>query len=160
MNIREATIADVPGLVPVWREMMDFHAERDVFWKTREGAEDAFSKYVSENIKKDEALVLVAQNNEKIVAYCQCLIVEYPPVLITKQYGNIVDLAVCENYRRNGIGEKMVKWAMEWFKTKGLERAEVRVAVTNEISMQFWRKMGFTTYLETMSKQVVLPEQT
>ena len=84
MKIREATIDDIPKILPVWRELMEFHARRDAFWTTRDDAEEAFSKYVCENTEKDDACVLVAEDNEKIVAYCQCLIVEYPPVLITK----------------------------------------------------------------------------
>ena len=39
-----------------------------------------------------------------------------------------------------------------------LKRIEVRVAISNEISTQFWRKMGFTTYLEIMCKLVDLAE--
>ena len=105
-------------------------------------------------------LAKIAQDDEATIAYCQCFVVNAPPVLKTKQYGNIADLAVLEKYRRNGVGEQMVERAIEWFRLQGLERIEVRVAVTNEISMQFWRKMGFQTYLETMSKQIDLPEQT
>ena len=153
MKIRQATIEDVPQIIPIWQEMMAFHAERDAVFNTCEGDEEAFSKYACENIEKDDACVLVAQDNGNIVGYCQCLIVVNPPVLGVTHYGNIGDLAILGDYRRKGIGERFVEKAMAWFKAKGLERVEVRVAVTNEISTKFWRKMGFATYLETMFKQ-------
>ena len=68
------------------------------------------------------------------------------------EYGGLSELAVLADYRRRSIGEQMVEQAMEWFRLKGLTGTEVRVAVTNGISTQFWRKMGFKTYLETMYK--------
>ena len=160
MLIREATKEDVPNILPVWRELMEFHAERDPYYVTCDGAEEAFAKYVLENIEKDDACVFVTQKNDEIVGYCQCLVVKTPPVFELKQFGNIADTTVLEKYRRNDIGEQMVERAMEWFQSKGLTRIEVRVAVSNEVSTQFWRKMGFSTYLETMSKPVDLPEQT
>lgn len=152
--IREAMQEDVPLVLPVWREMMDFHAERDTYFATCEGAEKAFSNFLSGNIEKEDAFVFVAQVSDIIVAYCLCMITERPPVCeMKRQYGNLSDLAVFETHRRQGIGEQMVKRAMEWFQLQGLERVEVRVAVTNEVSTEFWRKMGFVTYLKTMCKK-------
>jgi len=153
MNIREATKEDVPQILPVWRELMDFHAERDEVYMIREGAEETFSKYLCENIEKDDSCIFVAQNNHDIVGYCQCKVVESPPVLVIEKYGNVEGMAVLEKYRRSGVGRLLVKQAMQWFKAKGLERVEVRVSVVNEISIKFWRKVGFEAYLETMFKQ-------
>ncbi|MEN8126852.1 MAG: GNAT family N-acetyltransferase [Planctomycetota bacterium] len=161
MIIREATKEDVPKILPVWREMMEFHAVRDAHFAICESADQEFAKWISENIVKEDAIVYVAESTKSIVAYCLCLISERPPVCeMKRQYGNLSDLAVAEKYRRDGIGEQIVEQAMEWFRSQGLKRVEVRVAVTNEISTRFWRKMGFSTYLETMSKPVDLPEQT
>ena len=160
MNIREATKEDVPKILPVWRELMEFHVQRDACYTTCDGAEEAFSSYVCENIEKDDAMVLVAQDDEKIVGYCQCLVAANPPVYAIKKYGNLADTAVLEQYRRNGIGKQMVEQAMEWFKAKGLERIQVRMAVTNEVSTRFWRKMGFEAFAETLSQSIDLPEQT
>ena len=153
--IRTATEADVPKIVPIWQEMMNFHAKRDLYFAICEGAEEAFSGYLSENIEKKDAAVFIAQDAERVISYCLCLIAERPPVCeMKRQYGNLSDLAVVENYRRKGVGEQMTAFAMKWFQSRELERVEVRVAVTNEISTQFWRKMGFQPYIEAMYKQV------
>ena len=155
MIIREATKEDVPKILPIWQELMEFHADRDSYFATCEGAEQEFAKWISENIEKEDAIVYVAEHAKSIIAYCLCRIVERPPVCeMKRQYGSLTDLAVLETYRRDGIGERMVKRATQWFRSQGVKRVEVRVAVTNEVSTRFWRKMGFTTYLETMSKNV------
>ncbi len=160
MNIREATREDVPQILPVWWELMAFHAERDVYYRTCEGAEKAFANYVHDNIEKDDACVWIAEMDEEIVGYCQCMVAATPPVFELKQYGQIADMAVLEAYRRQGVGERMVERAMGWFHSRGLRRVEVRAAVTNEVSTRFWRKMGFTPFAETMFQTVDLPERT
>jgi len=160
MLIREATKEDVPNILPVWREMMEFHANRDPHFTLCRDAEKAVTPYMLENIEKVDAYFFVAENMKTVVSYCLCTIDKRPPVCeFYSEYGVLAELAVRDDYRRQRIGERMVERAMEWFRTKELQRIEVRVAVTNEVSTQFWRKMGFSTYLETMSKQVDLSEQ-
>ena len=154
MLIREATKEDVPKILPVWREMNEFHAERDIHFTLCRNAEEALTSYMLENIEKADAFLLVAEDAGAVVSYCLCTIDQRPPVCeFNKKYGSLSELAVLGAYRRKGIGEKMVAQAMKWFRSKEAQRVEVRVAVTNEVSTQFWRKMGFTTYLETMFKQ-------
>lgn len=159
LNIREATKEDVSKIIPIWRELMDFHAQRDIHFTLCNDAEKAFAAYMLENIDKVDAYLFVAENTTTLVSYCLCTIDKRPPVCeFNPEYGILSELAVLDDYRRQGLGEKMVERAMEWFRSKGIARIEVRVAVTNEVSTQFWRKMGFSTYLETMSKQVELPQ--
>jgi ribosomal protein S18 acetylase RimI-like enzyme len=160
LMIREAVKEDVPKILPVWREMMEFHAQRDRHYTCSDGAEQALAEFVRDNIAKEEASVFVAENEHGLVGYCQCMLQQYPKVFAIKEYGQIVDMAVSRKYRRQGIGGQLFERMMNWFQSKGLERIEVRVTVTNEISTRFWRKMGFETFAETMYQPVDLPERT
>jgi ribosomal protein S18 acetylase RimI-like enzyme len=160
MIIREATKEDVPRILPVWRELMEFHTRLDSYWTLCEGAEEQFLKHLSEGLEKEDAVIFVAHDKDRIIAYCRCSIKQRPPVFETqRQYGAFAELAVLPMYRRNGIGKRMVEHAVEWFRDQGLSRMEVQVSVSNEISTHFWQKMGFMTYLETMSKDVDLTGQ-
>ncbi len=49
-----------------------------------------------------------------------------------------------------GIGQAMFNQIREWCRGKEIQRIEARVAVTNEISMRFWRKVGLMPYLEIL----------
>ncbi|TET46362.1 GNAT family N-acetyltransferase [candidate division TA06 bacterium] len=51
-----------------------------------------------------------------------------------QSYGEIIDVAVKSTHRRKGIGTKMVSRIYEWFKSRGVNRIELRVAEGNEIS--------------------------
>jgi GNAT superfamily N-acetyltransferase len=56
--------------------------------------------------------------------------------------------------RRQGVGGQLIAAAEDWFRLRGLRRIEVRVAVCNEVSKPFWRKMGFEPFVETVRKQI------
>jgi ribosomal protein S18 acetylase RimI-like enzyme len=149
INYREAIKEDIPRLVELWKELMDFHGARDSFFsRSKEGPEN-FGNFLLENISKDDAVIYIAETEKEAVGYILAMIQDYPPVFEVKQYGLISDLAVTAKYRRTGIGLHLVNIAKEWFIQKGMTRAEIGVAATNEISTTFWTKMGFRVYKES-----------
>ncbi len=150
MKIRKASKEDVPGILPVWRELMEMHALLDPFFTFREDGEQAFCQFVTDNIREPNTRVLVAEANGRVIGYCQGRVEKYPPVLETVEFGQILDFAVLEACRRQGAGQQMLEKMLEWFWSRGLLRIEVRCSVHNEVSRSFWRKMGFQPVMETL----------
>ena len=148
--VRQATLQDIPVIVGLWKEMMDFHKKRDPFFTRAVNGEEVFVGFVEKNINSETACVYVAVIDGKIVGYCQGLLEKHPPVLAETDFGQILDFAVTADYRRSGIGEKMCRALQDWFVLKGVHRLEVRHSEFNEISSRFWPKMGFKTYLKTL----------
>jgi ribosomal protein S18 acetylase RimI-like enzyme len=106
------------------------------------------------NISDENRYVLIAQKGDEVLGYCQAIIEKHSPVLETVEYGRISDLAIASSYRRMGIGERLFKEAEKWFSARGIKRIDVRIAVTNQISTRFWRKIGFSPYLETVFMEI------
>ena len=152
--IREAKKADIPGLQELWKEMMDFHKERDTFFTRSEKGHESFATFISENIKNDDWLVLVATLEENLVGYSLATVAEYPPVFAEPRYGHIIDVAVTQRYRRSGVGQQLLKEVQEWLKKREVNRIELQVSVKNEISQAFWKKMGFLDVLTRMTKRI------
>lgn len=57
--------------------------------------------------------------------------------------GWINRLAVCPNYRRQGIATKLVKELEEKFEEMGLEVTACLIEVDNKLSMEFFKKLGY-----------------
>jgi GNAT superfamily N-acetyltransferase len=148
--IRVATRRDVPAIVALWKELMDFHRERDPFFTRSRNGSEIFARFVEENVRNDAACVLVAVVDGRVVGYCQGMLDRHPPALAMSDFGQILDFGVTAEYRRAGIGARMFQQLCEWFRREGIRRIEVRHSTYNEIGASFWPKMGFKPYLQTL----------
>jgi ribosomal protein S18 acetylase RimI-like enzyme len=153
-NIRKAVQADIPAIVELWKEFMDFHKERDSFFSRSAIGHEKFAEFCTGQITNESSYVLVAESDDQVIGYCLATISKYPPVYNLVEYGQIMDLAITNKYRRSGIGKALVNAAQCWFSAHNVNRLEARVAVSNEISTAFWRKMGFMPYIETLCKKI------
>jgi ribosomal protein S18 acetylase RimI-like enzyme len=148
--IRAATRQDIPAMVRLWEELMDFHQARDPFFtRSRQGCE-LFARFVEENLHSDTACVLVAVVEDRIVGYCQAVLDRHPAALAKSDFGQILDFGITADSRRSGIGTQMFQALCAWFRREGMHRIEVRHSTYNEIGACFWPKMGFRPYLETL----------
>lgn len=152
--VRNARADDIEAIAELWKEFMDFHKARDSHFSRSAYGHKNFADFVSGHISSDDSYVLVAENWGDVIAYCLATVAKNPPVFEVKQYGAVFDLAVSEPYRRQGIGERMLLTAQDWFRERDIHRIEIRVALSNEVSTGFWRKMGFEPYLETVMKEI------
>jgi len=78
----------------------------------------------------------VASVNEEVVGY----------VVGAKRSdgcGHIISIAVKSKFRRRGIGSKLMITLLNAFKRKGLKRALLEVAVSNEEAVAFYKSLGF-----------------
>lgn len=78
--------------------------------------------------------LLIESETDNIVGFC----IAYSK----KVSGKIEVLFVDEEYRRNGLGLKLMNNAMEWFKEKQIYEIELTVVYGNE-AVSFYQKLGF-----------------
>jgi GNAT superfamily N-acetyltransferase len=149
-TIRKAVDKDVPAIVELWKEMIDFHKERDRFFSRSATGHKAFAEFLTGNISSETACVFVAEVGKDIVGYCLAVVEKYPPLLEIQEYGLIRNMAITRRYRRKGIGRRLLEEIQSWCSGKGVQRIETRFSTSNELSAAFWAKMGFTPYLETV----------
>jgi GNAT superfamily N-acetyltransferase len=150
-TIRPAKPEDLPGLIKLWKELMVFHQKRDKFFAISSDGPARFEEFALACLENKLAYLKVAEMQAELVGYCLAVISEYPPVFETKKYGQIFDLAVTAGKRQQGIGAAFFQDVKTWFVLQGVHRLEAGVAVSNEISTKFWRKMGLTAYKELLA---------
>lgn len=149
VNIREAVMEDVPAIIEIWKELMDFHKELDGFFSRSATGHERFAEFLMNNMEKEDSCVLVAADGGHIFGYCQACISKYPPVLIREKYVEIFDMAVTEKYQRQGIGRMIIDALRRWYSDKDVDRIELKYLTTNKSAEEFWTKMGFKPYLKT-----------
>jgi GNAT superfamily N-acetyltransferase len=149
VDIREAVMEDVPAIIEIWKELMDFHKELDAIFSRSATGHERFAEFLASNMEKEGSCVLVAADCEHIVGYCQACISNYPPVLIKEKYVEIFDMAVTKKYQRQGIGRMIIDALRRWYADKDVGRIELKYLIANKSAEEFWTKMGFKPYLKT-----------
>ncbi len=61
----------------------------------------------------------------------------------TADLGYVSDLALHPDYRRRGLGEAMLRWALAWFRSQDLRSAALQVNTDNAPAIALYRKLGF-----------------
>ncbi|MCY3870091.1 MAG: GNAT family N-acetyltransferase [Gemmatimonadetes bacterium] len=156
MEVVRALKSDIPAILEIWKELMDFHVPFDSRYTLSEGAEESMNDHLERLVEAEDALVIMAVENTKPMGFGIARIRNYPPVFIKQTHGTIEDLAVSSEHRRKGIGELMLNEMLDWFRSLGIDRVELRVASMNTIGYSFWRKHGFADYMYIMYRD--LPE--
>lgn len=156
MEVVEARKSDIPAILEIWKELMDFHVPFDPRYTLSDDAEESMGKNLERLIEAEDALVIMAVENTKVLGFGIARIDKYPPVFVKQICGTIEDLAVSSEHRRKGIGELILKEILGWFRSQGIDRVELRVASMNTVGYSFWRKQGFTDYMHIMYRD--LPE--
>ena len=154
MNFRPAKIEDLPAIKELWKEMMDFHRERDEYFSRSPEGHERFGEYVRRNIESPEWLVMVAIDDAKVVGFSMGTIESYPPVFQHAHHGFIADIVVNESFRRQGIGSQLFDRMIPWFREQSVTRIEIEVASANEVSQAFWNRMGFREYMKKMVLEI------
>lgn len=76
---------------------------------------------------------LVAEVNGSVVGY----------VIASHRDEEIVSIAVMPEFRRKGVGRRLMEEAMEYLKGKGARKAELMVRVGNVGAIKFYEGLGF-----------------
>lgn len=163
VHVRPATLQDVPGILPLWDELMAWHENLDPSFARCENATATFQAFLESNITSEasDRFVLVACDGDdashgtaSLVGYCMGGISERPPVYEVRRIGYIWDMLVTARARRRGTGSTLVARATGWFKAKGISRVELHAAARNSTSQAFWTAAGFQPCMVNMWRAV------
>lgn len=153
MEIRAFEMEDIPELVELWKEFMDFHTRLEPDFVRSDGAAARWAEYVRSKFNDDLAQIFVAVDEGRVVAYVGAVIREYPPVFTISQYGFIEEIAVTSDCRRKGIGGRLLLAAEQWLLDAGAGHIKVNIDVVNEASQAFFRRAGFVDHTESLVKR-------
>jgi N-acetylglutamate synthase-like GNAT family acetyltransferase len=116
------------------------------YWKMEDG-EDAFARHLTTSLEDLRSLIAVAETNGNLAGFCLAYIDGLPEWFGAEKIGLIRYLAVSKDYRRGGIGQKLVSFMLNWFSNNGIERVEVFVLKGIPAS-SFWAKLGFKEFMD------------
>jgi ribosomal protein S18 acetylase RimI-like enzyme len=100
-------------------------------------------RFLDQKFKDKNSLILIARDNGKPIGYCLGSIQKLDPNHKVNPEGYIFNIFVLDGYRRNGVGKKLIRAMIDWFKEKNIKRIVVDVTEKNKAGLAFFEKLGF-----------------
>jgi ribosomal protein S18 acetylase RimI-like enzyme len=152
-TIRPGTEDDLPEMLRLWREMMDFHARVEPRFRPLPppAGERAWGKHLREDVwGNEEWCVLVAEADGGLVGQIMGVLRDPAPVFESERYGYVTDIVVDPAERRSRVGRVLFEALKVWFRERKVSYLQLTVAHNNPVSQAFWREMGCTDYMDTL----------
>lgn len=105
--------------------------------------------FIEERLQHNESIIFVAMDKEQPVAFTQ-LYPKYSSARMTKNW-ILNDLYVAESYRKQGIGERLIRTAMDFARQQGSTFVQLETAVDNYIAQSLYEAIGFEKQEEDKS---------
>jgi ribosomal protein S18 acetylase RimI-like enzyme len=144
MDIRPATAADVPGVLPMVAKICALHEAWDpAKFGFLPNPQERYSRWLTARATDARSVFLVAERESRLVAFLLGSIEEEIPIYRLKEFGFIHDLWVEEEYRHEGIARQMVMLAIERFKSLGVRQVRLDTAAANDPARKLFASCGF-----------------
>ncbi|MEM4081456.1 MAG: GNAT family N-acetyltransferase [Pyrobaculum sp.] len=140
--IRAATKDDLEAAANLVVRLKRLNAEFDPLLQVAPDIEQAARKYLEEAIESENSILLVAVEGSKVVGLLKGDVedrVFYRP----KYAGVIREFYILPEYRRRGIGKRLLIEGITHLRKKGAEVIMASFPALNEIAMNFYKKIGF-----------------
>ncbi len=147
--VRPAEWRDVGAVADLMAESWRFHAAYqpaiELSPYIREGCRRQASQFLGDGF--NGVLFVAERDGESIGFFAIGLSIQDPltrPALFRRgQYGDIYEVGVRGDQRRQGVGTALYHAAWRWFADRGVEAMYVNYAPTNPLSSRFWPGLGF-----------------
>jgi ribosomal protein S18 acetylase RimI-like enzyme len=151
VEFRKATEKDLQSLVELNVRLKRLNEEFDPLLRVRADIAEKSREYFGEALRSPNSLVVVAEDNGKVVGFIKADIRErtfYEP----RMEGNIVEFYLLPEYRRRGVGANLLDYTVKLLK----EKAEIITAefpTLNEIAVEFYTKLGFRGIISVYARE-------
>ena len=123
---------------PLWQKLSAHHHEHSKDFKEHfeKMTFDIRRESFLQKAKNGDLLVVLASAEGKDVGFCVSTVDEH-------KIGEVESLYLETNYRKMGIGERLLGDSLKWLDTSKAKRKIIGVAAGNEEVLPFYEKFGF-----------------
>ncbi|MEM0275410.1 MAG: GNAT family N-acetyltransferase [Nitrososphaerota archaeon] len=149
--LREAVEKDLDQVTRLVVRLKRLNEEFDPLLKNVQNIEEACREYMKKAIESRDSLVILAEHEGRVVGVLKAGFIDrvfYDPPL----EGQIQEFYLLPQYRRMGIGKKMLEYAMEKLKDR-VSFITVSFPSLNTIAVSFYQKFGFRPIFSVYAKE-------
>ncbi|MGD1277178.1 MAG: GNAT family N-acetyltransferase [Tepidisphaeraceae bacterium] len=144
MEIRSATVQDVPGVLPMVAKTCALHESWDpAKYGFLEKPAERYSRWLTARATDPRSVFLVADGGSALAGFLIGTVEQEIPIYRIKEFAFLHDLWVEEAYRHEGIARQMVMRAIERFRELGVKQVRLDTAAANEPARGLFQSCGF-----------------
>jgi ribosomal protein S18 acetylase RimI-like enzyme len=144
MEIRPATAADVPAVLPMVAKICALHKQWDpAKYGFLDHPEERYQRWLTARADDPRSVFLVADREPELAGFLIATVETEIPIYTLKEYGFIHDVWVEDDYRHEGIARQLVMLAIERFTAIGLEQIRLDTAAVNDPARALFKSCGF-----------------
>lgn len=154
--IRSANPPDLRQAAELGTQIVRFHHATNplrFFWFDE--IESGYLWWLTQELARPEAVVLVAELEGSIVGYAYGAIEERDWSILVDRHGAFHDICVAESMRNKGIGRDLVRAMIARLEQLGAPRILLRAMVQNESAQRLATEFGFVPTMVEMTRERV-----
>lgn len=142
--VRRATAEDTVQIGELWEALVLFHHKLDpALPKAAKEGGKLYARSLAERVEDSHTGIFVAETNGKLVGFVLGVVADMIPEMFEQKTGGfLADIFVDEQYRKQGVGRRLVEALTGWFRNRGVQQMEWYVAAQNETGRAFWQSIG------------------
>jgi ribosomal protein S18 acetylase RimI-like enzyme len=110
--------------------------------------------FVKDGLDKKRTLLLLAKAEKKIVGFVSATLPREPIFELAESFGIINELYVLPEFRRKGIGKKLLEECSNRIRAEGFKIVRLSVLPKDENAIRLYQKSGFRTFMYSMSRKL------
>ncbi|SFR63898.1 GNAT family N-acetyltransferase [Halogeometricum limi] len=157
IEIRRATTDDGPALLDLWHGFTEHLSQYDERYQHKEDADDRWLQYFENQLVDSKyGAVFVAEADDDIVGVIEARLTGDHPIFRLSDHGYINGHYVVEEHRDEGVGDRLVEAAVDWFGESDRDITFCRVDVIegDDHAQAAYERMGFSPVEHVYERQV------
>jgi len=131
-----------------------YEFDRRRFLEPGPDAEQGYAWFLGTQLDEEDALVLVAVDDDTIVGYVYAAIEPRSWQMLLDEAGVIHDIMVDEVARRRGVAAALLEAALDWIGRRGVPRVVLHTADQNEPAQRLFTRLGFRRTMVEMTRNI------
>jgi len=111
-----------------------------------------FDRFVKEDRFKFKVFIATSKDGEVPVGYVS--VGELMNPAVGMKLGSVLDFWVPEEFRKKGIGSKLLDYALDYIKRQGYSHASIMVSASNDKAILMYEKRGFKPDRINLAKRI------
>ncbi|WNG32432.1 GNAT family N-acetyltransferase [Archangium violaceum] len=154
--IRPARPEDAPALGRMGAALVRLHHsyDRKRFMTPEEDLESGYRWWLTRELKRQGAVVLVAERDGAVVGYVYATVEGRDWNALRDEHAELHDLWVDESARGTGVGALLAEELLRRLRAQGVPRVMLMTASKNEAAQRLFARLGWRVTMVEMTREL------